>query len=135
MEQHKKAGIKKGDIITEINDTAAKTIQAVQEKVNNTRVGTEITVTVMRNVDGEYKEMDIKVTLKNSSILNKLTGTKNNNASANENSQSGQNNENSGDNNQQAPDQNQSGNGSDSNNQTNQDINDQLQQFFNQFGN
>jgi len=128
-------GIKKGDILTAINGAAAKTIEAVQEKVNNTRAGTEITVTVMRNVDGEYKEMDFKVTLKDSSILNKLTGTTKNKASANDSSQSGDSDADSENGSQKVPDQNKDGNGSDSNSQSNQDINDQLQQFFNQFAN
>ncbi len=129
-------GIKKGDIITAINDAETKTIEAVQEKVNSIRAGTEITVTIMRNVDGEYKEMDATVTLKDSSILNKLTSTKNN-TSADNDSQSGQNDAdaNSDGSKEQVPNQDQDGDGSDSNSQTNQDINDQLQQFFNQFGN
>lgn len=66
------AGIKQGDIITKINGTKVTTIEQVQNKVNNTKAGTEITVTVSRSQDGEYKEQDIKVTLKSSDTLNGL---------------------------------------------------------------
>ncbi|MFA9465432.1 MAG: S1C family serine protease [Velocimicrobium sp.] len=132
------AGIKKGDIITAINGATAKTIEAVQEKVNNTRAGTKITVAIMRSVDGEYKKMDVTVTLKDSKTLNNLSKT-DNSAQGNFGYQSDDNNTNEQDNStqqtpeqapEQAPDQN--SNGSD-NNQTNQDINDRLQDFFNQF--
>ena len=68
----KAAGIKKGDVITKINDAKVSTIEQVQNKVNNTKAGTEITVTVSRSQDGEYKEQDLKVTLKGSETLNEL---------------------------------------------------------------
>lgn len=68
----KAAGIKKGDVITKINDAKVSTIEQVQNKVNNTKAGTEITVTISRSQDGEYKEQDLKVTLKGSETLNEL---------------------------------------------------------------
>ena len=68
----KAAGIKKGDVITKINDAKVSTIEQVQNKVNNTKAGTEITVTVSRSQDGEYKEQNLKVTLKGSETLNEL---------------------------------------------------------------
>ncbi len=68
----KAAGIKQGDVITKINGTKVSTIEHVQDKVNNTKAGTEITVTIARNQEGEYKEQDIKVTLKSSETLNAL---------------------------------------------------------------
>lgn len=113
------AGIKKGDIITKINGSTTKTIEAVQEKVNNTRAGTKITVTIMRSTDGEYKEQEVNVTLKDSSTLEKL---KSSTANKNQEQQSG---------NAQVPEQGQSEENEES--QSNQDINDQLQEFFNQF--
>ena len=48
------------------------TIEQVQNKVNNTKAGTEITVTISRSQDGEYKEQNLKVTLKGSETLNEL---------------------------------------------------------------
>ena len=68
----KAAGIKKGDVITKINDAKVSTIEQVQNKVNNTKAGTEITVTISRSQDGEYKEQNLKVTLKGSETLNEL---------------------------------------------------------------
>ena len=77
----KKAGIKQGDIITKINDTKIMTIQQVLEKVNSTKAGTEITVTIARSQDGEYKEQDVKVVLGDSETINELDdGSNKNNA-------------------------------------------------------
>ena len=56
-----KAGIKQGDVITKINGREVKTINEVQEIVNNTKAGTDITVTIKRSDDGEYKEKDVTV--------------------------------------------------------------------------
>ena len=67
-----KAGIKQGDIITKIDGTTVKTIEEVQEKVNNTKEGTKITVTIMRSDDGKYKEKEVKVTLKGKDTLEGL---------------------------------------------------------------
>ena len=67
-----KAGIKQGDVITKIDKVTVKTISEVQEKVNNTKVGTTIEVTVMRNQDGQYTEKTVKVTLKSKDTLNGL---------------------------------------------------------------
>lgn len=75
----KKAGIKQGDVITKINGTKISTIEQVQNKVNNTKAGTEITVTIARSQEGEYKEQDVKVTLKSSETLNELNGNSNEN--------------------------------------------------------
>lgn len=67
-----KAGIKQGDVITKIGDREVKTINEVQEIVNNTKVGTEITVLLKRSNDGEYKEKQVKVTLKSKDTLSSL---------------------------------------------------------------
>lgn len=75
-----KAGIKQGDVITKINDREVKTINEVQEIVNSTKVGTEITVLLKRSSDGEYKEKEVKVTLKSKDTLDSLDdGTEDNN--------------------------------------------------------
>ncbi|MCM1245563.1 MAG: trypsin-like peptidase domain-containing protein [Roseburia sp.] len=79
----KKAGIKQGDIITKINGTKISTIEQVQNKVNNTKAGTEITVTIARSQEGEYKEQDVKVTLKSSETLDELDTDQNGNSSDN----------------------------------------------------
>lgn len=67
-----KAGIKQGDVITKINGREVKTINEVQEIVNNTKAGTDITVTIKRSDDGEYKEKEVKVTLKTKETLEGL---------------------------------------------------------------
>lgn len=67
-----KAGIKQGDVIVKIGDRSVKTINEVQEIVNNTKVGTQITVVLKRSNDGEYKEKEVKVTLKNKDTLSSL---------------------------------------------------------------
>lgn len=58
-----KAGILAGDIITKVNDTEITAKTQLQEKVTSYRIGTEITVTVMRSVNGKFEEKQIKVTL------------------------------------------------------------------------
>lgn len=68
----KEAGMQQGDIIVKINGTAVQNMAAVQNKVNNTKVGTKITVTVMRNVNGSYEEIELEVTLKGYDSLNSL---------------------------------------------------------------
>ncbi len=68
----KSAGIKQGDIITKINGNKITSIEQVQNKVNNIKAGTEITVTIARSQEGEYKEQDLKVVLKSSETLEEL---------------------------------------------------------------
>lgn len=58
-----KAGIMPGDIITKINDTEITASTQLREKISSYRAGTEVTVTVMRNTNGEFVEKEIKVTL------------------------------------------------------------------------
>ncbi|BCJ96276.1 hypothetical protein acsn021_38450 [Anaerocolumna cellulosilytica] len=58
-----KAGILAGDIITKVNDTEITATTQLQEKVTSYRIGTEITVTVMRSINGKFEEKQIKVTL------------------------------------------------------------------------
>ena len=68
----KEAGMQQGDIIVKINGAEVKNMEAVQNKVNNTRVGTKVTVSVMRNVNGSYEEIDLEVTLKGYDSLNSI---------------------------------------------------------------
>lgn len=67
-----KAGIKQGDVITKINNQTVKTINEVQEIVNNTKVGTSIRVVIKRSDNGTYKEKEIHVTLKSKDTLDGL---------------------------------------------------------------
>lgn len=67
-----KAGMKQGDVITQINGSTVKSIEAVQEIVNNTKVGTSIEVTIKRSDDGEYKEKKLTVVLKDKNTLDDL---------------------------------------------------------------
>ena len=64
--------IKQGDVITKIGDQTVKTIQEVQEKVNSTKAGTTIKVTVQRSNDGTYKAKQVDVVLKGKDTLDGL---------------------------------------------------------------
>ena len=88
----KKAGIQQGDIITKINDQTVKTIDAVQEIVNNTKAGTDIQVTIQRSDNGEYKEKQLTVTLKTKDTLAGLDDGSD--STDGQNSQNDQNNQN-----------------------------------------
>lgn len=68
-----KGGMQKGDIIIAINGNAVTNMEAVRQKVNNTKVGTEITVTVKRNENGDYAEKELKIILQGKDSLNSLT--------------------------------------------------------------
>ncbi len=68
----KNAGMMQGDIITKINGVKITSIQQVQEKVNNTKAGTEITVTISRSQNGKYQEQELKVVLGGSETLGDL---------------------------------------------------------------
>lgn len=67
-----KAGIKQGDVITKIDGMTVKTIEEVQEKVNSTKAGTSIKVSIKRSHEGSYVEKEIKVTLKGKDTLDGL---------------------------------------------------------------
>jgi serine protease Do len=58
-----KAGIVTGDVITKVNDTEITAGTQLKEKVTSYRVGTEVTITVMRNSNGKFVEKKIKVQL------------------------------------------------------------------------
>ena len=58
-----KAGIIAGDIITKVNDTEITAGTQLREKVTSYRVGTDITITVMRSTNGKFVEKKITVNL------------------------------------------------------------------------
>lgn len=83
-----KAGIKVGDIITEINNMEVTTIESLQEKVNSYRKGTEIEVVLQRSNNGTYEEKKLKASLQGNSSLDGLSSDSNsgNGSSGNNNS-------------------------------------------------
>ncbi len=58
-----KAGIKAGDIITKVDDTEITAGTQLKEKITSYRVGTDVTITVMRSSDGKFVEKQIVVNL------------------------------------------------------------------------
>ena len=66
------AGIMVGDIIVGVDDEEILTMEALAEKINSYRIGTEITINVKRYAEGEYKDKKIKVKLKGKDTLNSL---------------------------------------------------------------
>lgn len=58
-----KAGILKGDIIVGLNEIEITSTTQLIEKVTSYRAGTKVTVRLMRNQDGAYKELELQVTL------------------------------------------------------------------------
>lgn len=58
-----KAGLKMGHIITGFNDYKIKTMPELQEKLASVKAGTEVKITFEQNVNGEYKENSVTVTL------------------------------------------------------------------------
>lgn len=58
-----KAGIYVGDIVTAIDGKTTKTSEKLKSVVNSYRVGETLTVTLMRNENGEWVEKNISVTL------------------------------------------------------------------------
>lgn len=67
-----KAGIKKGDIITAINDIKVTSIESLREKANSYKKGTKVTITLQRSNNGSYKEKKLEVELQGESSLNDL---------------------------------------------------------------
>lgn len=82
-----KAGIKEGDIIVSINDTAVNSSSAAVDKVNSLRAGTEITVKLYRQNAQKtgYDEIDAKVTLVTAQEAGVNKGTDQNSGSGNGN--------------------------------------------------
>ena len=57
------AGLQVGDIITGINGVTISTSDDLKNAVTSYRVGTQITVTYYRLIDGQYTELNAEVTL------------------------------------------------------------------------
>ena len=57
------AGVLRGDILTKFDGHEIDSMQALEEQLQYYSAGTDITITVMRADNGEYKEIEIPVTL------------------------------------------------------------------------
>lgn len=57
------AGLKKKDVITEINDESVSSMDDLKEKLEYYKSGETVTVTIQRPANGQYVEKDIEVTL------------------------------------------------------------------------
>jgi serine protease Do len=66
-----KAGLKAEDIITKVNDIEITSAEQLTEYVHSLKVGTVVTVTYMRNTDGQYNEAKVDVTLGQNPELSK----------------------------------------------------------------
>lgn len=106
------AGIKANDIITKINDIEVTTIDALAERVNSYRKGTEITLTIKRQVNSSYEEMEVKVSLQGKETLDSLEGSTSSDDTTGNGSENDSANGNSG-NGSQYPYGNGNGNGND----------------------
>lgn len=71
------AGVMIGDIITGVNGVVVETANELIERVTSNRYGTTVTITVQRNVNGEYQEMEFEVVLRQSAEFVEQNETKN----------------------------------------------------------
>ena len=71
------AGIKIGDIITGVNGVVVETANELIERVTSNRYGTKVTITLQRNVDGEYQELEFDVVLRRSAEFSEQEETEN----------------------------------------------------------
>lgn len=60
-----KAGMYAGDIITKVDNTVITCMSDLQNFLSYTKAGTTVTVTVQRMTQGEYREVELSVTLGN----------------------------------------------------------------------
>jgi serine protease Do len=63
------AGLKKGDVITKINDQSVSTLDELKEQLQYYKAGDSVTITAERADNGEYKEQTFTVTLESKSDL------------------------------------------------------------------
>lgn len=68
-----KAGIRTGDIITSCNGIEVTTREGLQELINSYRIGTEVTLTIMRNTNGTYEKQEVTAKLQGAESLDSLT--------------------------------------------------------------
>lgn len=67
------AGIVAGDIIIGVDDLDITTSEELSERINSYRIGTKVTIKVMRYSKGEYEKKKIEVTLKGKESLESIT--------------------------------------------------------------
>ncbi|MCR5282009.1 MAG: trypsin-like peptidase domain-containing protein [Lachnospiraceae bacterium] len=58
-----KAGLQKGDVIISFDGEELKTMEELTKLLDTTAAGTQIELVIMRDIDGEYQEMSVRVTL------------------------------------------------------------------------
>ena len=58
-----KAGLQKGDVIISFDGEELKTMEELTKLLDTTAAGTQIELVIMRDMDGEYQEMSVLVTL------------------------------------------------------------------------
>ncbi len=75
-----KAGIKKGDLITGIDKNAVDSASTLTGLMKYYAKGDEVTITLLRKVDGKYQTMDVKVTLDSAKDLSKSQENSDNSA-------------------------------------------------------
>jgi serine protease Do len=57
-------GLYAGDIITKFDGSTVSTMEELYNKLENTKAGTEVTITISRRTQrGEYQEQDLQITL------------------------------------------------------------------------
>lgn len=82
-----KAGVQAGDVITKMNGVGVASIEALQLRANSYKAGTKVTLTVERYKDGEYKELELELTLMSSADFGKLEYSQNTSKGQNDNSE------------------------------------------------
>ncbi len=68
------AMLQAGDIIVEVNGIAIATADQLSSRITCYRYQTTVTLTVMRRIQGEYKQLRISVVLMSEAEINALTG-------------------------------------------------------------
>lgn len=58
-----KCGLRKGDIITEFDGKAVKSMRTLKSRLTYYKAGDEVTITVQRSVEGGYEAQELKVVL------------------------------------------------------------------------
>lgn len=94
-----KGGILKGDVITGVDDEKITSMERLQSKINSSRKGTTVTITLKRLTEGKYKEKKVKVKLQGAESLDSLQSGSGKNSSGNSgNSENGSSGNNGGSN-------------------------------------
>lgn len=64
-----KAGLRATDVITAFDGQSISSMESLQEKLQYYSAGEKVEVTIMRNTEGGYKEMEAELTLSPSNVL------------------------------------------------------------------